>query len=400
VAFALAGTLAAQVALAETQAEIAEKENDDGRALMFQGNYKGATEKFRDAADRAPEAKYFFNLCSSVYAQGIFGEAITACNNADKLNPDDTLKGKLSKLEDKIKSDAAAQHIDLQPTGGGGGPTNVDPNAGTGTPPPDGNGGNNGTPPPDGNGGNNGNGGTGGTTVAGGGPVTAGAGGAQLQYAVGRPSQDIMAMTPPEHNYTWTLGVDFFGGGGRIGQPNFYGSSSVGIRVKADYMLIPQLKVGAEGYLQYQHFGQGNNANDTAMATLDIFDLGVAAYKHFCIAQSRLCLTPLAGVQLALMSPANESDGEGSQVFNYAAVGGRLEVALQYALGRRLEHVISIAAGANLYSPVLSSPTDGSGLGTASEIGLDAGGVAGYLSLGYTFRFDTPLGSAPFITLE
>jgi hypothetical protein len=391
VAFALAGSLAAQVARAETQAEIAEKENEDGKALMFQGNYKGATEKFRDAADRAPEAKYFFNLCSSVYAQGIFGEAITACNNADKLNPDDTLKGKLAKLEEKIKGDAAAQHIDLQPTGGGGGPTNVDPNGGT--PPPDPNG-NGGTPPPDPNAGN------GGTTVGGGGPVTTGGGGAQMQYAVGRPSQDIMAMTAPEHNYTWTLGVDVFGGGGRIGQPNVYGSTSGGIRVKADYMLVPQLKVGGEGYVQIQHFGQGNASNDTTMATLDIIDVGVAIYKHFCVAQSRLCLTPLAGVQLALMSPANESDGEGSQVFNYAAVGGRLEVALQYALGRRLEHVISLGVGANLYSPVLSSPQDGTGLGPASEIGLDAGGIAGYLSLGYTFRFDTPLGAGPFITLE
>ena len=115
VAFAVAGVLVAQVAYAETQAELAEKENEDGKALMFQGNFKGATEKFRDAADRAPEAKYFFNLCYSVYQQGIFGEALTACNNADKLNPDDTLKGKLSKLEDQIKTDAAAQHVDLQP---------------------------------------------------------------------------------------------------------------------------------------------------------------------------------------------------------------------------------------------------------------------------------------------
>jgi hypothetical protein len=140
-------------------------------------------------------------------------------------------------------------------------------------------------------------------------------------------------------------------------------------------------------------------SSQVAVTTLDIFDVGIAAYKHFCIAQSRLCLTPLAGVQLALMSPANETDGEGSQVFNYAAVGGRVEVALQYALGRRLEHVIGVGVGANLYSAVLSSPADG-GIGTPQAIGLDAGGAAGYLSIGYKFRFDTPLGAGPFITLE
>jgi len=387
-AIVIAGSLA-HVARAETQAEIAKQENEDGKALMFQGNYKGATDKFRDAADRAPEAKYFFNLCSSVYAQGIFGEALTACNNADKLNPDDKLKDQLSKLEDKIKSDATAQHIDLQPTGGGGGPTNVDPNAGSGAPDPNAN------PNPDPNAGN------GGTTSAGGGPVTTGGGGAQMQYAVGRPSTDIMAVAPPEHNYTWTLGVDVFGGGGRIGQSGTYGTVSGGVRLRADYMLMPQYKVGVQGYLQIQHFNPGSMTTSAGQSTLDVIDVGVAAYKHFCIAQSRLCLTPLAGIQLALMSPANESDGEGSQVFNYAAAGARLEVALQYALGRRLEHVIGLQVGANLYTPVLSSPQDGSGLGPASSIGLDSGGAAVYVGLGYTFRFDTPLGmGTPFVILE
>src|ERR1700727_1178075 len=152
-AIVIAGSFV-QLARAETQAEIAKQENEDGKALMFQGNYKGATEKFRDAADRAPEAKYFFNLCYSVYQQGIFGEALTACNNADKLNPDDALKGKLSKLEDQIKTDAAAQHVDLQPTGGGGGPTNMNdpvnnpppPDTGNNPPPPDT--GRNNPPPP------------------------------------------------------------------------------------------------------------------------------------------------------------------------------------------------------------------------------------------------------------
>ena len=392
VAFAVAGVLVAQVAYAETQAELAEKENEDGKALMFQGNYKGATEKFRDAADRAPEAKYFFNLCYSVYQQGIFGEALTACNNADKLNPDDALKGKLSKLEDQIKTDAATQHVDLAPTGGGGGPTNLnDPvNTGGNTPPPDPNGN---TPPPDPNGN------TPPPPDTGGGPVSAG-GGAQMQYAVGRPTQNLMAIAPPEHNYTWTLGVDFYGAGGQIGRSNVYGTSGGGFRVKADYLMIPQIKVGFQGYLQLTHFGQGTMDTGEGLATLDIFDVGVAAYKHFCIAASRLCLTPLAGVQLALMSPANETDGEGSQVFNYAAVGARLEVALNWALGRRLEHVLSLSVGANIYSPVLSSPADGSGLGTAQMIGLDTAGVAGYVGIGYTYRFDTPLGMAPFITLE
>src|SRR5262249_39477116 len=120
-------------------------------------------------------------------------------------------------------------------------------------------------------------------------------------------------------------------------------------------------------------------------------------YKHVC-GVKRLCLTPLFGVQLAMMSPAHEGDGAGSQVFNYAAAGARVEAALSYALGRRMEHVISVALGANLYSQVLSEPTDGSF--TSMEWGLDRGGAIGYLSLGYTYRFNTPFGASPFVTLE
>ncbi|HEY0251366.1 MAG TPA: hypothetical protein VGC41_07545, partial [Kofleriaceae bacterium] len=63
---------------AETQAEIAFRENEEGKNLMFSGDYKGASDKFRSAADRAPEAKYYFNLCTSLYQQGIFGQALTA----------------------------------------------------------------------------------------------------------------------------------------------------------------------------------------------------------------------------------------------------------------------------------------------------------------------------------
>ncbi len=113
---------------------------------------------------------------------------------------------------------------------------------------------------------------------------------------------------------------------------------------------------------------------------------------------ARLCVTPLAGVQLAMMSPANTTDGAGSQVFNYAAFGARLEVALQYALGTRMEHVLSLGLGVNLYTKVLSEPSDGSM--TSIDWGLDKGGAAGYLALGYTYRFNTPFGQAPFVSLE
>jgi hypothetical protein len=116
----------------------------------------------------------------------------------------------------------------------------------------------------------------------------------------------------------------------------------------------------------------------------------------------RLCVTPLAGIHLSLMSPAGEEDGTGSQVFNYAGVGGRLEVALDFAFGQRYEHVLQLAAGANLYSKALSGPSsdDGSGNLTVEEAGLDRGGATGYIGLGYTYRFNSPIGATPLIILE
>ena len=374
VGLALVGSAYLNLAHAETQAEIAAKENEEGKQFMFAGNYKQASDKFRSAADRAPEARYYFNLCASLYQQGIFGQALTACNAGDNLNPDAKLKENIEKTQQKIKDDAAAQHIDLAPTGGGAGPEGSNPNGGTNTM------GSN--VPPDPNGGGN---------TAGGGPVAP----PQPPYAVGRPTVNLIAGVKPEQTYTWSLGIDLFGGGGKVGQTNAFGSSSGGIRFKGDYMMNPAARFGLQGYLQLQHFGEGTAMNGGG-DSLDIFDIGIAAYKHFCGGKG-FCLTPLAGVQLALMSPANQSDGAGSQVFNYAAVGARLELAASYSFGTRYEHVISLMAGLNVYSKVFSDPQDGM---TAAEWGLDTGGAAGYGGIGYTYRFNTPFGSAPFISLQ
>jgi len=360
---ALSSSLFATYAHAETQAEIATAENEEGKSLMFAGNFKGASDKFRSAAVRAREAKYYFNLCTSLYQQGLFGEALTACATGDDLSPEPKLKEKIQKTQEKIRSDAAMQHIDLAPTGAGGaaGQTSQDAQP-------------NGQLPQN----------------SGGAPVS------QPQSAVGRPTQNLTAVVNPEQSYVWTLGIDLFAGGGRIGQSGAFGQASGGFRLKGDYMVSPAAKFGLQGYFQVTHFGQGNmDALTTTSNTLDVLDIGLAAYKHICA--KSLCLTPLAGIEYSLMSPANQNDGAGSQVFNYAAAGARVEVALSYAFGNHLEHVISAELGANFYTAVFSQPQDGT---SAANYGLDTGGGAGYLGLGYTYRFNTPFGSAQFMSLE
>jgi len=373
------------------QKEIAEGLNEEGKALMFKNKYPEATAKFRQAIARLPgEPKYYFNLCTSLFHEGKFGEAIAACNAVGNNNPSGDQREKADKLSSRIKDEAKKQGISAEALGGGQSPgetqldctltpndsrcaqpvqtdickTNPqDPSCATAPPQP---------PPP------------------------------QPRYAVGRPPSGtgVFQSTTPDNKYTWTLGIDLFGGGGAVGQTDYYGTAATGLRIKGDYLLNPATRFGAQAYLQFTHFGQGE-MQSAFVDTLDIFDFGIAAYKHLCPrGAQRLCLTPLAGVQLALMSPAGESDGTGSQVFNYAALGGRLELGLQYALGTRFEHVLGAMIGVNVYSRVFSGPDDLSEALTIEEVGLDKGGAAAYFGIGYTYRFRTPLGSAPFITLE
>ncbi|MDX2088198.1 MAG: hypothetical protein SFX73_10115 [Kofleriaceae bacterium] len=353
------------------QADLAAKLNEEGKTLMYAQKYAEASAKFSEAVARVPEPKYFFNLCTSKFQEGKFGEALTACNAVEKNNPTPELQTKATKLIGKIQDEAKNQGVNLQPEGGGGG----DPN----TMPPDPN-----LPPPDPNNPNanpNPNVGP---------PVSNG--------AVGRPpSQGLFTGTTADNNYTWTLGADFFGGGGRLGRDNFYGSASAGLRLKGDYLINPAARFGAQAYFQFSHFGQGEMQTADVL-TLDVMDIGIAAYKHVCLTGTqRLCITPLAGVQIAMMSPAGESVDE-YQVFNYTALGARLELGAQYAFGSRYEHVLGVAVGTNVYSRVVSESMDA--VFSAETLGLDKGGAAGYVSLGYTYRFNTPLGSSPFVTLE
>jgi hypothetical protein len=59
--------------------------------------------------------------------------------------------------------------------------------------------------------------------------------------------------------------------------------------------------------------------------------------------------------------------------------------------------VLGAMVGINAYSKVLSGPSYDS---DGAMVGLDAGGAAFYIGLGYAYRFNTPLGGAAFITLE
>ena len=348
---------------AQSHADIAAKYNEDGKQLMYEDKYAEAAKAFAQAVAHAPEAKYFVNLCAARLQEGKLDDALTACHAVELNNPTPEQKTRSDKLIARINEEAQKQGLQLHDVGGGGqngaGSTRPNPN-----------------PDP-----------------------------THPTYAptVGRPlDTNLVVANRPEHRYTWALGIDVFGGGGRVGQPDFYGAAVGGFRIKTDYMLDPAQRIGAQAYIQLSHLSQGRNQMALA-ESLDIADLGLAAYKHICLGSTpAACITPLAGLQLAFMGPADDTDGAGSQLFNYAGLGGRFELAFTYAFGHRYEHAFSIVGGANVYTPILSGPSanDGTGAFTAEERGLDTWGATGYLGLGYTYRFNTPVGATPLIILE
>jgi hypothetical protein len=98
-----------------TQVEIARRLDDEGSELYRAQNYAEASSRFRNAVARVPEATYFFHLCRSLYAEGKFSEAMTACDAVLRNSPTADLE-RLTKIQlDAIRNEAKKQQIQLQP---------------------------------------------------------------------------------------------------------------------------------------------------------------------------------------------------------------------------------------------------------------------------------------------
>jgi hypothetical protein len=98
-----------------SQAEIAARSDVKGAQDMAAGRYSDASAKFRDAAARVPEASYFAHLCDSLYHEGKFSEALTACNAASQASPTPALSKQIAKQVQQIKDEAKRQQIKLEP---------------------------------------------------------------------------------------------------------------------------------------------------------------------------------------------------------------------------------------------------------------------------------------------
>ena len=94
-----------------TQAAIAATLNEEGKALMYEQKFAEASAKFREAAARVPDPRYFLNLGLSLFQEGKFSEALTATRAVMTNGGTGDVREKAEKLIQKIKDEAKAQGV-------------------------------------------------------------------------------------------------------------------------------------------------------------------------------------------------------------------------------------------------------------------------------------------------
>jgi len=98
-----------------SQAEIAAKLNEEGKAEMYADHFDNAAKKFGEAAARVPEPKYLFNLGTALFQLGRFSEAQVALQTVLASSPPEPLAAKARKLLERLEQEAKAQGITLSP---------------------------------------------------------------------------------------------------------------------------------------------------------------------------------------------------------------------------------------------------------------------------------------------
>jgi hypothetical protein len=384
----------AQVAFADPRADkLAEQASDDMFATP--PRYQEAIDKYHQAIVLSPEGKFYFNLCVAYYSIGEFGLALQSCDAVATAGADAKLQAKtdkfLTQVEGKIRElGKDPEELRRANAGGGGDGGGGDGGGGDGGG-GDGGGGDGGGGDGGGGDGGDGGGGDGGGGDGGGGGGDGGGGGGGGGQPVdtnefkGAPPPPLFTAKPPTHDYTWSLGGEFYGMSGQFGSEDSYGGGGAGFRLHADYVIVPKQRIGLQGYV-----GASSVSPDFLNQSLSIVDFGLGVYMH-AVCKGRLCVTPLAGAHIGGFQP----EETGSEV-RFASLGVRLEGAVSYSLGKKFEHVINVTPGLTFYMPAVGD-YEGDG---PEMYGLDKGSSAFYFGLGYTHRFDTPFGQAPFITLE
>jgi len=198
----------------------------------------------------------------------------------------------------------------------------------------------------------------------------------------------------PADGYKWSLGGELAvlgnRGIGRIdvggGTEELYGSSGGMLRLFANFIVNDERRIGIQGYLGFGSLPP-SDAN-IFEEPLTMVDVGGALFLDRPLS-GKLYWSPLVGAHLSIQQPGELSTG-------FLSLGARGEVAFSYVLGSESQHAIHVTPGLSVYFPV-SGEVDGV---EAEAYGFDKSRAAVTVGLGYTYRFATPFGSTPLITLE
>jgi serine/threonine protein kinase len=98
-----------------TQAELAERGNEQGKVLLRHDHPQEATRKFQEAIARDPQPTYFFNLCTAQFLAGQFDEALGSCSQVEPTGGTEELQARTAALVDRIMAEARNQHITVRP---------------------------------------------------------------------------------------------------------------------------------------------------------------------------------------------------------------------------------------------------------------------------------------------
>lgn len=369
---ALLVTAVASPALAQqSPRQQADELNNQGKQFFAEKRYEEAYGKFREAATLSPEARFFFNMCYALNFLERYQDAIQACEQVPAADgADAALKEKTDRALASLREKLAAQQ---QAPGGGGGA------------------------PPDGGGATAGGGGTA-TPVASGGGATAGSPPAgTAPPPAGGPDPFIASKSAgPVDSYAWSVGGEL-GVLGNLGAAkdefgnDLYGPSGFNLRLFANFIVSESARLGLQGYLGIGTLPpSSDNFDDEA---LGMFDLGGAIFLHRPLV-GHIYWTPLVGLSLAVRQPQELSQG-------FISLGSRAEVGFSYVFGAGGEHAFSVTPGFNIYFPTSGEQeTDFGDPRPASYYGFDETRALFAFNVGYTYRFSTPFGQTPLITLE
>jgi hypothetical protein len=350
---ALAIFLAAGPAAAQTPAEQADRLNQQGKQLFADKDYEGAYNKFREAATLSPEGRFYFNICYALNFLERYQEAIQACEQVEAAGADKELIEKTQRALSSLR-EKAGQRPATQPASHDQGPRPTGPTSPREPVRP-------GRPPPPARG----------------------------------PDPFVAGRASGEGSYKWSIGgtVGLLGNlsvgrevQGQGEDREVYGPGGAELRLFANFIVSEAARFGLQGSIGFGALSPGQDSDSDE--NLAIVDIGGAFFFHLPITR-RIVMTPLAGPHLSVQQPQELSQG-------FITGGVRAEVGFAYVFGRSGEHAFSVTPAVNVYFPA-TGDVEGQ---DPSEYGLDLTHSTFALSAGYTYRFSTPFGSTPLITLE